>query len=153
MTEVVDRFSICLLADAADRLLFLRRSPTERFGAAKWGFPAGHIETGESPRACAEREMDEEIGPAHTLEPVSSLGPIRDTFYGGRFEIHLFHYRWIDGTVELNEEHTDSRWVAAAQFAELDAMLGVEQDIVLLDIWPAATFDPARIGTLPAGTR
>jgi len=25
----------------------------------------------------------------------------------------------------------------------------VEQDIVLLDIWPATTFEPDRLGTLP----
>ncbi|MGR9090059.1 MAG: NUDIX hydrolase [Gammaproteobacteria bacterium] len=150
MTAADDRFSICLLVESENRLLFLRRAPDEHVGALQWGFPAGRIERGESPRQCAEREMNEEIGMDHRLAPVQSLGPVRDTFYGGRFEIHLFHYRWLGGSIELNEEHTASRWVGPDQFGELDAMLGVEQDIVLLDIWPAATFDPARLGTLPS---
>ena len=150
MPATDDRFSICLLADAKNRLLFLRRAPDEKVGASQWGFPAGHIEAGESPRECAEREMNEEIGVDHRLDPVKSVGPIRDTFYGGRFELHLFHYRWLGGRIELNEEHTAFRWAGPDEFGDLNAMLGIEQDIVLLDIWPAATFDPARLGTLPA---
>ena len=149
MPAADDRFSICLLTDAANRLLFLRRAPDETLGALQWGFPAGRIEAGESPRQCADREMDEEIGADHRLDLFRSLGPLRDTFYGGRFEIHLFHYHWLGGSVELNEEHTAFRWAGPDQFRELNAMLGVEQDIVLLDIWPAATFEPARLGTLP----
>lgn len=143
------RFSICALLDADNRLLLLHRAPGQRIAPSQWGFPAGHIEAGESPRECAEREMDEEIGTQHELEPIRSLGPLRDTFYGGRFEIHLFHYRWLSGSITLNAEHTAYRWISPAEFTELDAMLGVEQDIVLLDIWPAAMFEPARLGTLP----
>ncbi len=149
MSEPDARFSICLLTDAENRLLLMHRAPGQRIAPSQWGFPAGHIEGMESPRQCAEREMNEEIGPDHRLDPLRSLGPVRDTFYGGRFEIHLFHYRWLGGDIKLNEEHTAFRWVGPDTFGELNAMLGVEQDIVLLDIWPAAIFDPARLGTLP----
>jgi 8-oxo-dGTP pyrophosphatase MutT (NUDIX family) len=149
MSAAQARFSICLLLDATNRLLLLHRAPDQKIAASQWGFPAGHIEGGESPRECAEREMDEEIGPDHRLDLIRTLGPVRDTFYGGRFEIHLFHYRWLGGSVELNAEHTAFRWVGPGEFAELDVMLGVEQDIVLLDIWPASLFEPARLGTLP----
>lgn len=97
--------------------------------------------------------MNEEIGTDHRLELIRSLGPVRDTFYGGRFEIHLFHYHWLDGNIELNEEHTAFRWVGPHAFPELDVMLGVEQDIVLLDIWPASMFEAARLGTLPSAPR
>jgi 8-oxo-dGTP pyrophosphatase MutT (NUDIX family) len=144
-----DRFSICLLEDSDHRLLFLKRSLTETIGPGKWGFPAGHIEDGESPLECGLRELDEEIGPDHVLDLRRSIGPVRDTFFGGRFELHLFHYNWREGTVKLNEEHTDFRWMSSGQFDKLDAMLGIEQDIVLLDIWPAGIFDPARLGHLP----
>jgi len=143
--RITDRFSICVLEDADRRLLFVKRSPQESLGAGKWGFPAGHIEDGETPRECALREMIEEIGQDHELVEVNQVGPIRDTFYGGQFEIHLFHFHWLSGSVELNHEHTAFRWVPAAEFENLDVMLGIEQDIVLLDIWPHAMFDPARL--------
>lgn len=149
MSAAQARFSICLLLDATNRLLLLRRAPDQRIAPSQWGFPAGHIEAGESPHECAEREMNEEIGTDHRLDLLCSLGPVRDTFYGGRFEIHLFHYRWHGGSIALNEEHTAFRWVGPDEFSQLDVMLGVEQDIVLLDIWPASMFEPARLGTLP----
>lgn len=139
------RFSICLLEDADKRLLFVKRAPDDSIGAGKWGFPAGHIESGESPIECAIREMNEEIGQDHKIEHLNMLGPVRDTFYGGRFEIHLFHFSWTSGTVELNNEHTEYAWVAPNQFKQLDVMLGVEEDIVLLGIWPADMFNPSRL--------
>jgi 8-oxo-dGTP diphosphatase len=144
-SSVSARFSICALEDAEGRLLFVKRSPEESLGAGKWGFPAGHIEAGETPRECARREMMEEIGQHHEIIEVNQVGPIRDTFYGGKFEINLFHFHWSSGTVELNHEHTAFTWASAAEFKKLDVMLGIEQDIVLLGIWPRAMFDPARL--------
>lgn len=146
------RFSICLLEDANRHLLFVKRAPDESIGAGKWGFPAGHIESGESPTECAIREMNEEIGWDHKIEQLNMLGPVRDTFYGGKFEIHLFHFCWTSGTVVLNNEHTEFAWVAASEFKDLDAVLGVEEDVVLLDIWPSDTFNPSRLPPRPIET-
>ena len=84
MTDPSTRYSICLLEDTDSRLLLARRSADAGLGAGQWGFPAGHIEAGESPRECAHREMIEEIGPRHEVQELRSLGPIRDTFYGGK---------------------------------------------------------------------
>jgi 8-oxo-dGTP pyrophosphatase MutT (NUDIX family) len=60
------RFSICLLENKQHELLFLKRASNAKLGAKQWGFPAGHIEAGESPLECATRELLEEIGPQHT---------------------------------------------------------------------------------------
>lgn len=139
------RFSIAVLEDPNDRLLMVKRAPHEKFGANQWGFPAGHIESGESALECIRRELDEEIGLDHELRFVKSIGPFRDTFYGGQFEIDLFHYAWIRGEVELNEEHTEYAWVSKDQFDNYEVLLGIEQDIVLLDIWPRSMFDPSRL--------
>lgn len=44
-----------------------------------WSIPKGQIESEEEPRACAIRELEEELGPAPTLEPeeLIELGSIR----------------------------------------------------------------------------
>lgn len=139
------RFSICVIADDRDRVLFLKRAPQLALGPGQWGFPAGHIEEGESPAACAARELDEEIGRDHALDLVRALGPLRDGCYGGRYEIHLFHYRWRGGCVRLNEEHTAFAWIAPADYAALDVMAGLDEDLLLLDVWPYAALDPARL--------
>lgn len=44
-----------------------------------WSIPKGQIEPGEEPRACAIRELEEELGPAPELDPeqLVELGSIR----------------------------------------------------------------------------
>jgi predicted NUDIX family NTP pyrophosphohydrolase len=47
--------------------------------AGAWSIPKGQIESEEEPRACAIRELEEELGPAPSLEPeeLIELGSIR----------------------------------------------------------------------------
>ena len=130
------RFSICLLEDAAGRLLFIKRAPHLELAPGKWGFPAGHIEPGETAEDCARRELREEIGLQHDVAEHQRLGPIRDRLFGGIFEVHLFHYRWLGGTVTLNHEHTEFRWLDRHAYKGLDVMRGIDEDLRLLDLWP-----------------
>ena len=139
------RFSICLLENSTHELLFLKRSANSTMGPNQWGFPAGHIEENESPMNCARREIDEEIGLGHTLELRQVHAPVRDSFYGGHYEIHLFHFIWREGTIVLNEEHTDYRWVDRNQLAVLDTMLGIDEDIYYLGIWPSQYLNQERL--------
>lgn len=144
------RFAICLVEDSANRLLFLQRAPDRALGPNLWGFPAGHIEPDESPRECAYRELREEIGPTHQVQECAVLGPIRDSFYGGVYEIHLFHLRWLSGDVALNHEHVAYRWASVCDYQALALMDGIEEDIALLSIWPRSLLNQAR---LPAHLR
>lgn len=50
-----------------------------RKDAGAWSIPKGQIEADEEPRACAIRELEEELGPAPTLDPeqLIELGSIR----------------------------------------------------------------------------
>ncbi|MDQ3725291.1 MAG: NUDIX domain-containing protein [Actinomycetota bacterium] len=47
--------------------------------AGAWSIPKGQIESEEAPRACAIRELEEELGPAPELDPegLIELGSIR----------------------------------------------------------------------------
>lgn len=47
--------------------------------AGAWSIPKGQIEEAEEPRACALRELEEELGPAPALDPeeLIELGSIR----------------------------------------------------------------------------
>jgi len=62
---------------------FLLAHPGGPFWAKKdagaWSIPKGQIEDGEEPRACAIRELEEELGPAPELDPEAliELGSVR----------------------------------------------------------------------------
>lgn len=139
------RYALNLLLDADQRLLLLKRAARSVLGPGLWGLPAGKIEPDETPTAAAAREMCEEIGPGHAVELQRYLGPIRDTYYGGRFEIHLFHLRWHSGTVVLNDEHTEYAWVSRERFRDYAVMDGIDEDLALLAIWPQQFLHRERI--------
>ncbi len=130
------RFSINILENSHSELLLLKRSYATKFGPGLWGFSSGHIEPGESSEACALRELKEEIGPDFTIESLATLGPVRDSYYGGVYEIYLFHHRWLDGEVKLNHEHSSYAWVSREDFRDYTVMDGIDEDIRYFDIWP-----------------
>ena len=101
-----------------------------------WGFSAGHIEAGESAETCALRELEEEIGANFSIERLAILEPVRDHYYGGVYEINLFHHRWLGGEVELNHEHSQYAWVNRQDYKRYAVMDGIDEDIRYLDIWP-----------------
>ena len=130
------RFALNLMLNAHDELLMLLRSKTASLGGGQWGVPAGKIENGETPREAALREMCEEIGPGHLVKEIDYIGPVRDTYYGGQFEIHLFKHLWSAGNIILNKEHFAYAWVSKESICNYDVMKGIEEDIAILDIWP-----------------
>ncbi len=139
------RFSINLIVNARNELLLLKRRQTAELGPGQWGFPAGHIQDVESAEECSARELAEEIGEQTRLQLLRTLGPVRDTFYGGIYDVYLFHYRWLEGEVRLNPEHTDYAWVAPDDYAGYDVMDGMDEDIALLNLWPVGYLDPEKL--------
>ena len=79
--------------------------------------------------------MREEIGDQHVIELIRSLGPVRDSHYGGIYQIWLYHYRWHSGVVILNPEHTDYVWAGPETIQHYPLMKGIKDDIHYLGIW------------------
>lgn len=141
-------YAINLIEDAENRLLLLKRSAELALGPGLWGVCAGKLEPGEDGAACSLREISEEIGDDHRMHLLHALPPRGDSFYGGSMTLHLFHYRWLGGTVRLNHEHSDWAWVSAEQYRHYAVMDGIDEDIDLLAIWPRQYLDANR---LPGG--
>jgi len=133
---IKSRFSINVLENDKNEILLLKRSYATKLGPGLWGFPAGHIKGNETPDSCSIRELEEEIDNEHSIELLNQIGPIRDTFYGGIYQIYLYHYRWHDGVIQLNHEHTDYVWVCKEKFIGYKVMDGIVEDLLYLKIWP-----------------
>ncbi|MFQ5658899.1 MAG: NUDIX hydrolase [Gammaproteobacteria bacterium] len=139
------RFSINVLENDQNEILLLKRSRHLKLGPGLWGFPAGHIEADEAPVACSLRELNEEIGGHFNIELVNQMGPLYDSFYGGIYRIYLYHYRWLQGEIELNDEHTDYAWVGKQAFKDYDVMDGIDEDLHYLGIWPRNCLNEDRL--------
>lgn len=129
------RFSINVIENSSNEILLIKRYPEAKMQPERWGFPAGHIEINETPEECAERERLEEIGHDHEVNLLKSFGPVRDTFYGGIYEMYLFHQQWISGKITLNHEHTDFAWVNKDEYQSYAIMDGIDEDLIYLNIW------------------
>lgn len=74
---------VLLFRRGGGEIEFLLVHPGGPFWAKKdagaWSIPKGQIEADEEPRACAIRELEEELGPAPALDPeeLIELGSIR----------------------------------------------------------------------------
>lgn len=148
MNEIKARFSINVLENDRNEILLLKRGQHTSIGPGLWGFPAGHIEQHETPEACSLRELKEEIGDQFKVELLHEIGPVHDSFYGGIYEIHLYHYRWLNGEIHLNHEHTEFAWVSKEDFRNYTVMDGIDEDIRYFGIWPRKYLNT---GKLPAG--
>lgn len=143
------RYAINVLQNPSGELLLLQRRPGSSLGGGRWGFPGGHIETGETPDQCSRRELAEELGCEHQITLVGRLGPVRDTLYGGVFEVFLFHYLWWEGRIFLNDEHIRHAWVCATDYRNYPVVDGVDEDIDYLGIWPRSFLNQEKLPPRP----
>lgn len=72
-----------------ERVLVCQRRAGGRFGL-KWEFPGGTLETGESPEACLQRELQEELGIA---AEVGSQVHATEHRYPNGVAVHLRFFR------------------------------------------------------------
>jgi 8-oxo-dGTP diphosphatase len=97
------------------RLLVTRRPEGTHLGGF-WEFPGGKLATGESPEACAVRELREETG------VVARALARRDTIVWEYPERSVVIYpvecAWVSGEGELVEV-AELRWVSRAELASL----------------------------------
>jgi 8-oxo-dGTP pyrophosphatase MutT (NUDIX family) len=59
---VSDQVAVVMLVDPHGRFLMQHRSADAVTSPGQWGFPGGHVESGEEPLAAAHRELLEETG-------------------------------------------------------------------------------------------
>ena len=135
-SPVSGRFSVNVVENGQSEILLLKRSTTSKYGPGLWGFPAGHLEKGESPEDCASRELIEEIGPDISVELISQHEPVRDEISGKIYEFYLFHLRWLGGEIRLNQEHSEYAWVNRDDYKHYPVMRGVDLDLLYLNVWP-----------------
>ena len=100
----------------AGRLLVTRRPPGVHL-AGLWEFPGGKLRTDESPEACAERELVEEVGVVARARARRSS--IEWTYPERRITLHPIDCEWVEGDGSPREV-AEVRWIDLGELATLD---------------------------------
>lgn len=139
--------TVGLIWNDHDQLLLCKMKPDRGVFPGQWGLPGGGIEPGERMEQALQRELREELG----IE-VSSIRPafFKDGLYekllpdGHAQPVYmiflLFHGRLAGGTIELNEEFSEYRWVSQADLPRLDLNVETADSLRRMGGWGAGGF-------------
>ena len=111
--------SAVVILDKNDNILLLLRSKKSRWMPAKWGLPGGKVDSGENSAGAAIREtkeetdLDIEISNLKHLDNYSNEG------------IDMFYASDYSGTVRIDFEHDDHKWVARQDMSRYSTTPGL----------------------------
>lgn len=93
-----------------DKILILKRSPSVGSYPGRWAAVSGYIEGEERPLERAYQEILEEVGlEKEKLTLLASGEPL--PIDGEPWIVHPFLFEVSDGTIKLDWEHVDYKWI------------------------------------------
>jgi len=103
-----------LVRDA--RVFVAQRKANKRL-AGKWEFPGGKVEPGETPEACLQRELEEELDINVTVGDY--MGESIYEYDFGTVRI-LFYRAFWDGKPIASRDHQNVQWVSLDELNQYD---------------------------------
>jgi (d)CTP diphosphatase len=130
--ESIIQIAAAVLQRPDGRVLLLKRSDTHTTNAGKWCFVTGYVNSQESPRDAAIRELKEELGidalPARQGEIVVVHADQRT------LHVHPFLFPVEDFEVVLDWEHTAYAWISPPEIFEYDIVQQLDEDLISLGL-------------------
>ena len=106
--------ALAVVWNGPERVLICKRKADAVLGGC-WEFPGGKCEPGESPAACALREVREETG--LIVDVARVLAVIEHDYPHARVRLHPFVCRWTAGALEPREV-AEARWVPPGELRQ-----------------------------------
>jgi 8-oxo-dGTP diphosphatase len=96
----------------------ITQRPEDSHNGLRWEFPGGKLDFGEDPRACLEREIDEELGIKIKAEEIFEYS---SHVYGGEKHIVLLGFicKYLSGEIKKLKIN-DFAWVTPKDMSKYD---------------------------------
>jgi len=98
-----------------DCVLMIQRGKAPRKG--EWSIPGGHIETGESQKDAALRELWEETSITAKLGP--KIATIPACFEGKNYVLHDYMATWLSGTPKAGDDAADCAFIPITKIPDM----------------------------------
>ncbi|MFP4289733.1 MAG: (deoxy)nucleoside triphosphate pyrophosphohydrolase [Bacteroidales bacterium] len=106
----------CAIIQRSDHILIACRNDQ---ASAKWEFPGGKTEPGETDEFCIQREIREEL--SIEIEILEKLPVFIHPYPGKAIELIPFICRYIKGEIKL-KDHVDAKWIKKEALRSFDLM-------------------------------
>jgi 8-oxo-dGTP diphosphatase len=112
MAQQTVRVGVGVVVLDSNRVLLIRRGKAPKKG--EWSLPGGHVEPGETLRAAAQREVEEETGLSVAIQSLVDVVDLIDVEGDGSVERQyaLIDY-WaipVSGTVNAGSDAAEAAW-------------------------------------------
>lgn len=110
------------------KILVVKRAAHDDHRPGAWETVGGGIDENETPKEALEREIMEEAGIRVAVkDPFNVFCFKKDD---GEIKIGItFVCDWIAGEVVLSEEHSEFEWIKAQEFAQLESVQSLHDEI------------------------
>ena len=110
------------------KILVLKRSSKDDHKPGVWETVGGGMDREETPQEALTREIQEETGLAVKVgRPFNVFSFKKDT---GEFKVGItFLCDYAGGEVVLSDEHSEYRWIDPAEFADLESVPSLHEEI------------------------
>lgn len=118
-----------IIINEKNEILMLKRSADRKWYPNKWNFLSGTVEKNEKIIDCIYREIGEELGSDLKIELIQEGTTFIDNEDEGIWKIFPFKFRYLDGNININHEHSEYSWVKEKEFQNMDIVPGILNDL------------------------